>query len=198
MYVIGLTGGIGSGKSATVAIFADFGIEVFSADQFAQKLVQAGSHQFKKIITHFGEQLLTAANQLDRKRLRDIIFSDPTEKKWLEALLHPAIRDKMQQAVKTAQSPYCILEIPLLLETEPNPNIDRILVIDAPEALRIQRAQKHHNLSLTQVEQTIQQQIGRNERLQAADDLIVNDSSLTALKEKVSALHKKYLALSTT
>jgi len=202
MYVIGLTGGIGSGKSTTAQIFVGLGIEIISADQFAQDLVQADSYYLKEIIKHFGQCLLipigsSGQKQLDRKQLRELIFADPAEKQWLEALLHPAIREKMRAAVEAAQSPYCILEIPLLLETEPNPIIDRILVVDAPEALRIQRAQQHHQLSPEQIKQTIQQQISRSERLQAADDVIVNDSSLAALEQKIRTLHEKYLQLGT-
>ena len=193
MYNIGLTGGIGSGKSTIAQMFADLGITVISADKIARDLVQPGTPCLQEIVQHFGTKVLTAQQQLDRPYLRDIIFADPIEKAWLENLLHPLIRKRMLQAAQQAQSTYTVLEIPLLLETNSDLCIQRILVVDAPEKLRIQRLQQ--KFSMTQIKQTMKSQSQRQQRLAAADDVIQNDTTMAALRQKADDLHVKYLKL---
>lgn len=193
MYNIGLTGGIGSGKSTVAQMFAELAVTVINADKIAKELVQPDMPCLQEIVKHFGPEVLTAQQQLDRQYLRDIIFADPAAKAWLENLLHPMIRKRMQQAAQASQSPYNILEIPLLLETKPDPLINRILVVDAPQELRIQRLQQR--LSMQQIRDTMRSQISREKRLAAADDIIENNTTLAALQQKVEEHHRKYLKL---
>lgn len=196
MLVIGLTGGIGSGKSTVAGLFAKKGITIIDTDIISREITQPGKPALAKIVEHFGESILLPNKSLDRAKLRLIIFSDHDERAWLEQLLHPLIRDEMHKQVTESQSPYCIAVIPLLLESKPNPLINRILVVDTHEAQQIKRVQSRDNASNDEVEAILKTQVSRAERLKAADDIIENTRSMDNLSTQVSGLHEQYLLLS--
>jgi len=194
MLVIGLTGGIGSGKSTAAKCFEELGIHVIDADHIAREIVKPGTFVLEEILARFGQQILTEG-QLNRSKLRELIFADPLQKQWLENLLHPLIRSRMQELAQQAPSPYCIMMIPLLLETKPNALINRILVIDAPEALQVSRTQARDKIPAGQVIRIMTTQTSRSQRLAAADDIIINDGDLAHLKEQVLKMHQRYVSL---
>lgn len=196
-YVVGLTGGIGSGKSVAAEIFRTCGVEVVDADALAREVVEPGQPALSDIAAHFGSELLTAQGHLDRAALRKIVFSNPTHKSWLENLLHPLIAELLQRRLSAAQSPYAILESPLLLETEQHKLVDRVIVIDVSEEIQIDRAVRRDGSDEEVIRSIIASQIGRAERIQHADDLVSNEESLEQLREKIEALHRKYLGMVT-
>lgn len=191
---IGLTGGIGSGKSTVAKLFAEQGIDVIDADQLAREVTKPHTPALDQIVQHFGKKILND-HQLDRKQLREVIFNDPKERTWLENLLHPLIRAAMKNKIEKVQSPYCILVIPLLIETKPHPLVKRILVVDVPESLQIKRAMERDQLSLEAVQAVLRSQVSRPQRLQAADDVITNDKDRASLQSQVLHLHERYLRL---
>lgn len=195
MLTIGLTGGIGSGKSTVANFFSELGIEIIDADQMARTVVQPGAPAYENIVAHFGPEILDAKQHIERKKLRNRIFKDPDERKWLENLLHPLIRQAMRERAKTVKSPYCIMVIPLLVETKPNKIIDRVLVIDAAEEQQIAWAQQRDKLDLAQIKAVLKAQATRSQRLAAADDVIFNDADFNRLREQVADLHQRYLKL---
>lgn len=192
---IGLTGGLGCGKSTVAHYFTELGIEVIDSDVIARDVVAKDTPAFDKIINHFGTKILDKNSNLDRKQLRELIFADNTERQWLENLLHPSILEVMQQRAKQAISPYCMLVIPLLLEKNLQNIVDRVLVIDAPEKLQYDRAIQRDQLTPEQFNAILQTQLTRAERLKLADDIIYNDSDLNHLKQQVFKLHEGYLKL---
>lgn len=194
-FVVGLTGGIGSGKTTVAELFAELGVTVIDTDQLSRHLTQPGYPAYQQIIEKFGTGILLDDKQLNRKKIRKIIFADPAERHWLEKLLHPLIRDEMKRLVKLAKSVYCIIVIPLLFEGEPNSLLNRTLVVDAPEKLQISRTEKRDQHTPEEVKTIIKSQINRSKRLAAADDIIVNDGKLEDLKPQVKKLHKFYLSL---
>lgn len=191
MLTIGLTGGIGSGKTTVANYFAGLGITVIDADIIARQIVTAGSPLLKQITQHFGSSVLDETGNLNRNKLRDLVFADPTQRLWLENLLHPVILKEMYQLAKTASSAYCILVMPLLLEK--NVSVDRVLVVDCPRDLQIQRIEEQRQLTKKQIDAILATQLTREQRLARADDVINNDDSLTALKEQTLVLHQKYI-----
>lgn len=193
MLIIGLTGGIGSGKTTVANLFAEHGVSIIDADQVAREVVEPGTVALSQITARFGNGILKPDGQLNRSKLRETIFANPAERQWLENLLHPLIRARMRLLAEQATSPYCLLVIPLLLEGKPNELIQRILVVDAPEALQIARTQARDNVTTEQVASIMQSQVAREQRLAAADDVIYNDGNLNSLKLQVQALHIKYL-----
>ena len=195
MLVIGLTGGIGSGKTTVADLFEKHGVTIIDSDQIARALTAKNQAAFNAIVAEFGSSILTPSGELDRKALRHIIFQDQSKRLWLENLLHPAIRDEMARLVEKAISPYCILVIPLLLETEPNPIINRILVVDTPEAKQIERVSIRDQQSSDAIEVILAAQTSRQHRLAKADDIIYNEHHLDALKPQVDKLHALYLSL---
>jgi len=195
MYVIGLTGGIGCGKSAVAQYFKRLGIGVIDADIAARKFVEKGSPALTKIVEHFGVETLNSDSTLNRAFLRTQIFIDPQERLWLEALLHPLIRTWIQQALSIAMGPYTILETPLLLETDQHLLVDRILVVDTPEKLQIRRASNRDNNIEEQIRAIMKTQLPREERLGKADDVLDNSGSLDHIERQVTELHYKYLTL---
>lgn len=195
MLTIGLTGGIGSGKSTTADYFAEKGITIIDSDQIARDVVAPKTEGLTKIIEHFGTMILDTKGELNRRKLREIIFNNDSERKWLENLLHPLIRQRMQQQIAQAKSPYCIAVIPLLIETLPNPLIDRILVIDAPESEQLARTMHRDQAALEQIKNIIHSQAKREQRLAAANDILTNDKNLAHLKHQIDDLHLKYLEL---
>lgn len=197
--IIGLTGGIGSGKSTVCQMFRDLGITIIDADQIAREIVAPGSDELKKIIEKFGVSLLKNDNTLNRDALRTLIFNNSSAKKWLEDLLHPVIYQTMIDRAQQADSPYVILDIPLLAETLKNQPIhireyiDRILVIDTTEALRISRLKNHNRYPEDVIKKIINQQASQKERSAIADDVIENNEAIETLENKVMRLHKQYL-----
>ena len=194
-WILGLTGGIGSGKSAAAEHFAALGVHVVDADHAARWVVEPGRPALAKIAEHFGAAVLQADGQLDRSALRSLIFSDPELRRWLEALLHPLIREEIALNLAQAKSPYAILVSPLLIESGQYATTQRVLVIDAPQALQIERTLLRDNTSEQQVQAILKAQASREERLSHADDILVNDSDLKTLQTEVERLHHFYLTL---
>jgi dephospho-CoA kinase len=197
-FIIGLTGGIGSGKTTAANIFASYGINVIDADQVARELVAPDQPAYHAIVEKLGSDILKTDHTLNRAKLRDLTFNDPALKKWLEALLHPEVRKIMQEKALQASSPYCILMIPLLLETAHYPIINRVLVIDADEERQLIRVKNRDNMTDEQVKRIIASQIPRAERLRKADDIIHNSGDLQQLSDAVEMMHQKYLHIATT
>lgn len=196
--VIGLTGGIGSGKSEVSRRFQELGIDVVDADEAARVVVEPGQPALVEIAKRFGANILAEDGRLNRPRLRSIIFSTPEEKRWLEALLHPLINQEIRRQLTLTTSPYAILVSPLLLETRQHELVDRILVIDASEALQIARASSRDGNTREQIEAIMATQISRGERISRADDIIHNHGDLAELEQQVTEAHSRYLALCTS
>lgn len=195
--VVGLTGGIGSGKSAAAKIFRELGVEVVDADALAREVVEPGQPALRDIAAHFGSEILTADGDLDRAALRRIVFTNPEHKTWLENLLHPLIAELLQCRLKAAKSSYAILESPLLLETEQYKLVERVLVIDVSEAIQIDRAVRRDGSDEEVIKSIIASQIDRVDRIQRADDIVSNEDSLEQLRENIEALHSKYMGMVT-
>ena len=195
MLTIGLTGGIGSGKSAVATLFAKLKIDIIDTDILARELVEPNMPAWQQIIKHFGDNILDKNNNIKRDKLRRIIFQNPDEKTWLEALLHPLIRKETKNRIKTATSPYCIVVIPLLVESKPNSLIKRILVVDTSEKLQLERTIKRDKVTRDEAMAIINSQTNRQERLAVADDVIENLTDFASLEKSVLKLHTYYLDL---
>ncbi|WP_342655871.1 dephospho-CoA kinase [Pseudomonas sp. F3-2] len=194
-WTLGLTGGIGSGKSAAAQCFVELGVHLVDADQAARWVVEPGRPALRHIAEHFGAGVLQADGTLNRAALRELIFKDPTQRVWLEGLLHPLIREEIRQYLARAESPYAILVSPLLLETSQHQMVQRVLVIDVPQALQIERTVLRDKTNEEQVRAILNVQASREERLSRADDVIVNDRDPAWLKSEVQRLHHFYLTL---
>ena len=193
--MIGLTGGIGSGKSAAASLFGKLGAPVIDADVIARQLVAADEPALAEIARTFGADVLTGAGELDRAALRRIVFADSTERSRLEAILHPRIREQIQNEINKVRAPYCIVVIPLLLETGQSDLVDRILVIDVPLATQISRVASRDRLPREEILAVIEAQVSPGTRLAAADDVIENSGGLDKLATRVNQLHEKYLEI---
>lgn len=196
--IVGLTGGIGSGKSAAADLFAAKGVELVDTDVLAREVVEPGTPALASIAEHFGDEILGADGGLDRAKLRGIVFAQPAEKDWLEALLHPLISKLLRSRLASFQGSYCLLVSPLLLETEQAALVDRILVIDIDRQGQLQRTLRRDGSSQATVEAIIDSQISREERLARADDIISNKGTLEDLARAVDQQHARYLQLSET
>lgn len=194
-WILGLTGGIGSGKSAAAQHFIDLGVHLVDADNAARWVVEPGRPALAKIVEHFGDSVLQADGSLNRSALRGLIFQDAEQRRWLEALLHPLIGQEIASYLARAQSPYAILVSPLLVESGQSRMTQRILVIDVPQALQIQRTMQRDGSSAEQVQAILKAQADRAERLRHADDVLVNDRDPAWLKQEVERLHHFYLTL---
>ena len=195
MYVVAITGGIGSGKTTVANQFAALGIEVVDADLIAREVVAPGTPALAAIVNHFGPEILTEQGLLDRRALRERIFSDPAAKSWLNALLHPIIRSEMLRQCAAASSPYCLLVVPLLVENRLTELADRVLVIDVDEATQIERTCRRDGVSREQAQAILASQANRSERLAMADDVLDNQSGTTeTIRARILALHETYLA----
>lgn len=194
-YRIGLTGGIGSGKTAASDYFETLGVTVVDADIVAREVVEPGTPALASIAQHFGGDILEPSGRLDRASLRTIIFRDAQEKKWLEALLHPIIRTEITQQLSTATSAYSILVSPLLFETDQHCLVHRTLLIDLPVEQQIERASKRDGAEEAQIRAIIAQQMSRACKIEKADDIIVNDKDLDALHAEIRRIHQHYLEL---
>ncbi|RUO27137.1 dephospho-CoA kinase [Aliidiomarina minuta] len=194
-YIVGVTGGIGSGKTTVTDRFASHGIEVIDADVIAREVVAPGSDALKQIAEYFGPEVILPDGALNRAQLRSLVFADSDKKEWLNQLLHPLIRHRIEDALQAARSDYCILVAPLLLENQLQALVDRVLVVDVAEETQIERTTRRDNNSREQVAAIIDAQITREERLAAADDCINNELPLPEVYDQVDALHQQYLKL---
>ena len=198
-YVVGLTGGIGSGKSTIAELFAELGVSIVDADLVARQVVEKGSPLLAEIAAHFGPEILLEDGALNRAALREKVFNHESEKQWLNQLLHPAIRHEMLQQLAAQDAPYCIFMVPLLIENKLTALCQRVLVVDVSEQTQMTRASQRDNNQLALIKNIMQSQVSRSERLQHADDVIHNDApfreSLPQLKQKVLDLHHLYLQL---
>ncbi len=193
MQVIALTGGIGSGKSAVSDHLESLGVPVIDADILAHQLVKPGEPALLEIQSAFGEPLIDASGHLNRAALREVVFSDPEQRKRLEAILHPRILAAMQDWIGRQHAPYVVLVIPLLFETGQTTLADRILVVDCEEPLQIERVMKRDHLSWAQIAQIMASQVDRNTRLAGADDIILNNGNKDELIAATERLHRSYL-----
>lgn len=193
MLVIGLTGGIGSGKSTVASLFQKLGAPVYDADVEARRLVAPGQATLHQLTREFGSQLLQPDGTLDRAKLRTLAFSDPDQRRRLEAILHPPIRAALQQHVAATNAAYCILVIPLLFESGQRDLVGRVLVVDAPEDQQIARTLARSGLERAMVERIMAAQWSRTQRLTLADDVIANTGSVEDLRLQVEHLHHRYL-----
>lgn len=194
-WILGLTGGIGSGKTAVAHHFVSLGVHVVDADQAARWVVEPGRPALAQIVAHFGEGILLPGGGLNRPALRERIFDNPAERQWLEQLLHPLIRAEVAQHLALAESPYAIMVSPLLIESGQYRQVDRVLVVDVPESLQVARTTARDQTSEEQVRSILKVQAAREERLKHADDVLVNDRDLAWLKGEVERLHRFYLTL---
>lgn len=198
MLVVGLTGGIGSGKSTVSHLFESLAVPVIDMDVIAREVTRPGSDTLQLICEHFGDDILFEDGTLNRKKLRQIIFKSEKNRRLLESILHPAIRQKTLEALERLadkHTPYCIVVIPLLAESsEPFP-VDRILVVDTSEALQLQRTCKRDGITEQAARDIMSSQVSRNERLNIADDIIENNANLESIQATVKRLHHKYLEL---
>ena len=194
-YIVGLTGGIGCGKTTVSDLFQALGVPVIDADIVARQVVAPGSPCLNAITEHFGPDILLESGELNRSLLRQKVFSNTEDKTWLNNLLHPAIRQRILTELSEVQSAYAILVAPLLLENGLEQYVQRVLVIDVPESVQVRRTLARDNTSEQQVKAIMAAQLPRQERLKRADDVIANDSSVADLTSKVAALHQQYLQM---
>ena len=197
MYCVALTGGIGTGKSLASRLFAELGIDIIDTDIIARQLLEKNGALFDTVVAHFGSKIVEPDGSINRKAMRHIIFNEPAEKKWLENLLHPAIREHAYQALQKSTSPYAIMVIPLLAEADPAhyPFLDRVCVIHSVEALQIERTMKRDNISREDALRIIQHQAPHEKRMALATDVIENNGDEADVAETVNALHLHYLRL---
>ena len=193
MFVVGLTGGIGSGKSAAADEFARLGASVVDTDAIAHALTQQGGAAVPEVEKRFGKAFVLDG-AMDRKKMRDHVFADPAAKRELEALLHPMIREESARQIAAARAPYVVHVVPLLIESpDYRRRVNRVLVVDAPEEAQVARVRARSNLAEEEVRAIMRTQVTRAARLAAADDVIDNAGSRDALRNQVAALHQKYL-----
>ena len=198
MLVVGITGGIGSGKSAVTDYLGTLGITVVDADKVARVVVEPGTSGLAAITEHFGMDVLLANGGLDRAALRKIVFDNHNERKVLEEITHPRIRDEIIRQLSAASSPYVVLSSPLLLESGQNTLADYVVVVDVPEEVQLKRTMARDDNSEALVKQIMAAQLDRQTRLSRADASIMNDTSLEELYERVEALHEDLLLKATT
>lgn len=196
-YCIGLTGGIGSGKSSAAGVFHELGAGVVDTDEIARELTAPGGAAIPGIRGQFGADYIAADGSLDRARMRRLVFGDPASKTALEAILHPLIREQSRARIAAARQPYVLVVVPLLLETGAYRElINRVLVVDCSEEQQIARTMQRSRLTADEVRAIMATQLPRRERLARADDVLHNDDDIAAMRRQVEALHDRYLALS--
>ena len=195
---VALTGGIASGKSTVADLFADLGVPVIDTDLIARQVVAPGQPALEEIVARFGPGVLDAEGGLDRRRMRERIFADPEARRGLEAILHPAIRAEMERQSAAAGGAYQLLVIPLLAEGGRRDHVDRVLLVDVPEELQLERLAGRDRVTADQARASLEAQATRAQRLEIADDVISNTGPVDELRSKVAALHRKYLALAET
>ncbi len=192
-YIVALTGGIGSGKSTVADAFSRLGITIIDADVIARQVVEPNTPALKAIEARFGSTILNDDGTLNRRRLREYIFSDSSEKDWLNSLLHPIIHQETQRQIAASTSPYCLWVVPLLVENQLQKKADRVLVIDVSPETQIQRTMARDRVSREHAEQILSAQATREARLAVADDVIDNNGAPDAIASDVARLHAQYL-----
>ena len=192
---VALTGGIASGKTTVADLFAALGVPVIDTDVIAREVVEPGQPALAEVVETFGAEVLSSDGRLDRRRLRERIFADPDAKRRLEAILHPAIRAEMERQSRATDGPYQVLVIPLLTEGKRRDHVDRVLLVDVPEELQIQRLMTRDGVSHEQAQASLNAQATRAERLAMADDILRNTGRPGHLRDAVAGLHAKYLRL---
>jgi dephospho-CoA kinase len=193
---VALTGGIGSGKSAVTQRFGDHGVAIFDSDLVTRELVAPGMPALREIAEQFGDSMLTASGELDRRRMREHVFADAAQRQRLEAILHPRVRTALLDAVRHCTQPYCVLVIPLLTEVRADYEfVDRVLVTDVSPALQIARVMQRDRCSVVDAQRIVAAQAPREQRLALADDVVDNDGDLSALVPVVDRLHHRYSIL---
>ncbi|MBE66059.1 MAG: dephospho-CoA kinase [Gammaproteobacteria bacterium] len=195
MYIVGLTGGIGSGKTTIAYFFSERDIKVINADQLARKVVQPGTIALSQIKQKFGDKILTESYGLNRSLLREIVFKDERQRVWLENLLHPLIEDEINKSIESALSQYVVLESPLLLETNQHKLVNRILVIDVSPEIQLKRTLSRDGGSEATIKAIINSQLTRLQRLNMADDVINNEQDLKSVRIELESLHQNYLSM---
>lgn len=195
MLIIGITGGIGSGKTAASDYLASRGITVVDADQISRQVVEPGQPALEQIRAEFGDRVLQPDGHLDRAALREIVFADPEQRRVLESITHPAIATEIRRQLETSGSAYTILVSPLLLETDQHQLVDRVLLVDVPESVQVERTARRDEVPGDQVRHIMAAQMDRQERRRKADDIVLNDGSLADLHEQLDHLHDHYLQL---
>ena len=194
MFTVVMTGGIASGKTSASDLFASYGVPILDTDLAARTVVEPGQPALDEIKVSFGNDVITASGELDRGVLREVIFEQPEKRRELEAILHPKIRAHINEQKNQLDAAYCIIVVPLYLESGRGYEADRILVIDVPTDLQRERLAKRDNTSPEQIEQILKSQATREERLSAADDVIDNTASPESLAARVAELHQQYLS----
>ena len=194
-YVVGISGGIGSGKTTVTDLFVKLGIDVIDADVIAREVVEPGTPALKAIFDKFGESVLDESGRLNRAKLRTLVFEDVEIKNWLNQLLHPAIRHQMLLQTQQAKSAYCLLSVPLLVESKIYSLVDRVVIVDVDEQTQLQRTLLRDKTNEQQIRAIMSAQATRQQRLAVADDVIDNNGNSEDLVEKVAQLHKHYLQL---
>ena len=192
---IGLTGGIASGKSLVADMFAKLGVPVIDTDKIARQVVARGQPALAEVTAEFGARILTPEGELDRASLRQIVFQDEPLRRRLEAIVHPRIREMTLQASETAGGPYQVLVVPLLIESDFQQLVDRILVVDCPESVQRERLLVRDTETPEQVERMMDAQLSRSRRLEAANDIIDNSGTQDATRRQVETLHRKFLGI---
>ena len=193
--IIGLTGGIGSGKSAAAALFKDIGVDLIDADDLARDSLSINSEGYKLFIEEFGDKYLDEDKNINRELIRKLIFNDSDAKSKLENIIHPIVRSGIETFIKNKKSDYCIIVVPLIFETNSSKIYDRVLVIDCDVDVQISRTSKRDNQTKSDIENIVNKQATREQRLSIADDVIVNNGSLDLLRNEVLKIHKKYLEI---
>jgi len=195
MFTLGITGGIGSGKSTVADMFSTLGIYCVDADTVAREVVQPESPCLEEIAKHFGTKILNTNGTLNRALLREIIFNVPDEKQWLEHLTHPEINRLLRLRLEQASSPYRILVTPLLFEKQQQPMVDRILVVDIPETVQLARSSHRDKVAPASIKAIMKAQVSREVRIRSADDIVDNSQGLKHTEQQVLKLHRFYLSL---
>lgn len=204
MLKVGITGGIGSGKSIVAKCFAKLGVSVIDADEVVHNFLDSSNTVSKKIISHFGDEILVNNKKInkkiiDKKKLHKLIFENKKERIWLENLIHPCVRKEIEKRIKNLNSshrvPYCIIVVPLLFETRHPPKINRVLVVDCPKIMQIKRVCKRNKYSASHVKHIMAAQLNRKERLKRADDVVRNVGTRSQIYKIVKKLHNYYLSL---
>ena len=193
--IIGLTGGIGSGKSAAAALFKGIGVDLIDADDLARDSLNINSEGYKLFIEEFGDTYLDENKNINRELIRKLIFNDSDAKSKLENIIHPIVRSGIEVFIKNKKSDYCIIVVPLIFETNSSKIYDRVLVIDCDVDVQISRTSKRDNQTKSDIENIINKQATREQRLSIADEVIVNNGSLDLLRSEVLKIHKKYLEI---
>ena len=191
--IIGLTGGIGSGKSAAADFFQNEGISVIDTDQLARKVIEKDTPGYSKVVDSFGANILDNNDSIDRAKLREEVFHDSEKRKILESITHPLVRELMVQKISSSTSPYSIIRVPLIYETNSAKNYDRVLVIDCDVEIQLKRAMARDENSADLIQKIIDSQCSRSERLSIANDVIPNNHSIEDLQKRSLAMHNFYL-----